>query len=138
MKKILYTLLLIVTGTGFSLMAQNKLSAAQKDLLLNTWYESPHESSGDTIMYKLTKHIHTPGKDDPSMSYSVLTLKTAPDFSAEFWRWCPKNPLVFDGKWSLFQGNIIKLDFGAKIKCKFQLTVITVEKDRLKVIVKSM
>lgn len=123
---------------NLTVFSQIKLSSAQKDLLINTWYESPRESSGDTIAFRLSKHIHTPGKDDPSMSFCVLTLRTAPDFSAEFWRWCPKNPLVFDGKWSLFQNSIIKLDFGAKIKCKFQLTILNIEKDLLKVIVKSM
>jgi hypothetical protein len=114
-----------------------RVKPADHELIINTWFESPRESHGDTITYRLTKHIHVPGVDDPKMLFNVLVFSAAPDFTVENWRWCPKSKFIFGGKWNVMTGNIIKLDFGTTQKCKCQLSILSIEKDKLQVIIKT-
>ncbi|MGZ3884860.1 MAG: hypothetical protein ACXVP0_16855 [Bacteroidia bacterium] len=111
-------------------------AAEKKELMHATWFESPRESSGDTITFRLTRHIHVPGKDDPSFTFSTITFDPEQNFTVESWRWCSKNPATYGGKWQL-QSTVIKLDF-VKQKCKCQLSILNVEKERLKVVIKEM
>ena len=113
-----------------------KANALQHELLVTSWFEAPRESHGDTIAYRLTQHIHVPEVDDPNALFSVVNFNTAPNFSVENWRWCPKSKFLYDGKWNIVSGNIIKLDFGAQ-KCKCQMTIITLQKEFLKVVIKT-
>lgn len=115
-----------------------KAKAMQHDLLMNTWFESPHESHGDTMTYRLTRHLHTPGVDDPKALFSIIVFSAPPDFTVENWRWCPKSKFLYGGKWNIINANMIKLDFGTVQKCKCQLSIITLEKELLKVVVKTV
>jgi hypothetical protein len=114
------------------------LSSEQKDLLQRAWHESPRENSGDTIAFRQMKHIHTPGKDDPSFIFARIEFQALPDVNVEGWRWCSKNTLVYSGKWTLVSGPLVKLDFGAKQKCRCQLQLVELTKDRLRMVIKEM
>lgn len=134
MKKGTILIALLIAVTSFSkAQTGNKITTAQKALLVNKWFESPRESSGDTITFSTKKHIHQPGVDNPAVSFSEITFAEAPEFSVNYWRWC-KSPSAYFGKWNA-NGTIVKLDFG-KQKCKCELTILDVQKDKLKVVIK--
>ena len=125
---------LLMAGISFAkAQTANKLTSAQKEFLINQWYESPRESSGDTITYKTTKHIHQPGVDNPAVAYSEITFQDGNQFTDNYWRWCKVQSAYF-GKWTMV-GSVIKIDFG-KQKCKCELTILDIQKDKLKVVIK--
>jgi hypothetical protein len=133
MKTTLMMALLMVTISFAKAQTANKISSAQKALLINQWFESPRESSGDTLTYKLVKHIHQPGVDNPAMSYSEITFQDGNQFTDNYWRWC-KSESAYFGKWTMV-GSVIKMDFGRQ-KCKCELTILDIQRDKLKVIIK--
>jgi len=112
----------------------NKITANQKSLLVNKWFESPRESSGDTITFKTTKHVHQPGVDNPAFEFGEITFLDAPEFTVNYWRWCTKTQNAYTGKWTA-PNSVVKLDFG-KQKCKCELTILDIQKDKLKVVIK--
>lgn len=135
MKKTALIFSLLIVGASFAkAQTGNKISATQKSLLINKWFESPKESNGDTITFKTSKHIHQPGVDNPAVSFAELTFSDAPDFNVNYWRWCTKTQFAYTGKWSA-PASVVKLDFG-KQKCKCELTILDIQKDKLKVVIK--
>lgn len=125
--------LLIATFSFAKAQAATKITTAQKALLINKWYELPRESSGDTITFSTTKHIHQPGVDNPAVAFAEITFSEAPDFTVNYWRWC-KSESAYFGKWNA-NGTAVKLDF-AKQKCKTELRILDIQKNKLKVVVK--
>lgn len=106
----------------------------QKGYLINTWYESPKESSGDTIVFRLTKYTLSAG-DNPAFAFSKIVFTNLTDFSIEYWRWCKSAPVSYDGKWNFNVGTILSLDFGSQ-KCKNSFFVLEVKDDKLKALIK--
>jgi hypothetical protein len=136
MKKGTLIALLIAVTVFAKAQTANKITANQKSLLVNKWFESPRETSGDTVTFSTSKHIHQPGVDNPAVAFGELTFSEAPEFNVNYWRWCTKTQNAYVGKWSIAgSGTAVKLDFG-KLKCKNELTILELTKDKLKVVIK--
>jgi hypothetical protein len=135
MKKSIFFLFILFSSVFIIAQTANPV-AERKELIHASWFEAPRESSGDTITFRLSRHIHVPGKDDPSFSFASISFDPSKDFTVEAWRWCSKNPATYGGKW-MFQSEVVKLDF-VKQKCKCQLNILSIEKDKLRVIIKEM
>ena len=101
---------------------------------INAWYESPKESSGDTIVFRLNKFTPGPG-DDPAFAFCNLTFKNNSDFSISYWRWATKNESSNEGKWNYSNPTTIFLDFGHQ-KSKCTLTILESKIDKLRVFIK--
>lgn len=136
MKKCIVLLSALLTAGLAKAQTGAEITLEKKELMHTTWYESPRESSHDTIAFRLSRHVHVPGKDDPSVTFSSITFNKSQEFTVEAWRWCSKNPAAYGGKWT-FQPPLIRLDF-VKQKCRCQLTMLTIEKELLKVVIKEM
>lgn len=106
----------------------------EKGFLINTWYESPKESLGDTVVFRLSKYILSAG-DNPAFSFSKIVFTNVTDFSIEYWRWCKAAPVAYNGNWNFNVGTTITLDFGLQ-KCKNDFVVLCVKTDLLKVLIK--
>ena len=132
MKKIntLFILLSLLFGVA---KAQNTITEKEKKQLITTWYESPKESSGKTIVFRPTKYIMQSG-DDPLYAFAILKLLNTTDFKIEYWRFCNNTPYANDGKWLILNNSIV-LDFGDQ-KCKNEFTVVEISKEILKVTLK--
>ncbi len=116
--------------------AQNVIIAEkEKKQLITTWYESPKESSGNTVVFRPTKYIMQSG-DDPLYAFAILKFINTTDFKIEYWHWCNTTPYANDGKWMVLN-NTLLLDFGAQ-KCKNEFTVLEVSKEILKVTIKEI
>jgi hypothetical protein len=123
--------------TGSLMKAQKNagLSEQQKGFILNTWYESPKESKGDTLTFSTVKHVSVAGTDVVGFEYSKITFTNATDFNVAYWTKCAENINMTSGKWNYVSGSVLLLDF-IPMKYKNQLTVIEVTANKLKVVVK--
>ena len=134
-----YLIIILILITGLiNAQTGGRTKPNTHEQIINTWFESPRESHGDTITFRLTRHIHVPEVDDPKALFTIVIFRTAPDFTVENWRWCKKSKFIYGGKWSLMGGTTIKLDFGTASKCKCQMSILSLEKDKFKVLVSTV
>jgi len=135
MKTSNYSLLLLLFVI-FSLSTKAQLSTSQvasnKKQLIGNWYESPKESNGDTLVFRATKYLLT-ATDSKAFAFSAINFIDNTSFKIEYWRWCTK-PYAYTGSYTNVNSQI-NLDFGAG-NCSNSLTILSFEKDFLKVIIK--
>lgn len=137
MKKniILLAVLLLTAFIGRAQSVKSKISD-NHTAIIKTWYESPHESNENTIVYRATKYVKDYTKDNPAYEFSELRFLNNTDFSVAYWRWCPKVNYTPDGKWTLNEkGDVITLDFGAGM-CKCEAVILEKGTDFIKITLK--
>lgn len=129
--KTLITALFLMTAY-FSNAQSNEtkaISAEQKSYLTTTWYESPKESDGNTLVYRLTEYKMIVGQDFFKAPPGKITFAPTGNFNGENIK-VGKTADVADGnsgKWNI-TGNDLTLDFSGK---KNKMTVVSIEKDKL-------
>lgn len=123
---------------SFSIKAQNKtlINSQQTANLINSWYESPKESFGDTIMFRPTKYVKITGVDSQAFEFAKLVFNNNTEFRAEYWRWCKEGNYEYTGAWGIKSGNVV-LNFGVN-KCKVEMQLLSATKNELKVIIKEV
>jgi hypothetical protein len=130
------TTALIVTAfmlLCYTISAQKSKGLDQKKgYLINNWFESPKESSGDTITFRLNPYIKGTG-DNPAFEFSQIAFTNAGDFTIKYWRWCRMAPLMNEGKYT--NDLNLLLDFGPS-NCKNELVILELKTDKLKVLIK--
>ncbi len=132
MKKKSAVLVLIFLVFGFMSNAQKNAAKTTQNLsAVGHWFEAPESSSGNTIVFKTTKHILGPN-DDPSFAWSEFDLKSNNTFDITYWRWCPSGNYSYNGIWSDLNAGKIKMDFGTN-KCKCEMQIISVTATELTV-----
>lgn len=134
-KTILIAASLVMTGSLMKAQKNAGLTAQQKTYMLNTWYESPQESKGDTITFRTAKHVNVPGVDVVGFEYSQITFSNATDFNVLYWTKCPQNLNSASGKWNYTSGSALQLDYIPQ-NFKNTLSVIELTTNKLKVVVK--
>ncbi len=134
-KTILIAATLVMTCSLMNAQKNAALSDQQKNFMLNTWYQSPQESKGDTMTFTTTKHVNVAGVDVMGFEYSRLTFKSATDFEVAYWTKCSQNLNLTSGKWNYTSGSALEMDF-MPLNCKNQVTVIQITSNKLKVVVK--
>lgn len=141
MKKIKSIIIVFVLLFGIS-KAQNivssqssiiKLTKEQKGFLVNTWYESPSESSANTIVYRLTEYVVIAGKDMSPFPPSKITINKANTFSGEYIKTSTQtSPLqTLSGNWNLDKNNLL-LNAGNQ---KNKMSILSIEKDKMVVLI---
>ena len=131
----LFTLLLMLLSYSTNAQKGTVPNVQQQTDLIKTWYESPKESSGDTIVFRLNKYVLVPGVDNPAFEFSQLIFKNSVNFTIGYWRWCKMAQPSYNGIWKLITETNISLDFGEQ-KCKNELIIIDLKADRLKTVIK--
>jgi hypothetical protein len=117
----------------FAFKAQIKLlSKNQSPELFKTWYESPHQSSNDTLCFTTTKYIINQAIDNPAFAFAIIDFKNTNAFAVEYWRWCPAANWAYEGSWTELEQDKFKFDFGAG-KCKCEVKIISLTGNQLKV-----
>ena len=125
MKSITKTIILIAIAIPFLSFSQS----GNKSHLMNSWYESPHESDIDhkIIAFRLNKYIPVPGIDvNPDFKYCHLVFKENNEIIFKDWRWCENTDQQI-GTW-MKNENMIDLTIN---KCKYTFNILTLTKDYL-------
>lgn len=135
MKNLNYSFLVLVFVI-FSLSVKAQLSTSQvasnKKQLIGSWYESPKESNGDTLVFRTSKYVLT-ATDSKAFAFSAISFIDATNFKIEYWRWCTK-PYAYTGTYT-HTNSQINLNFGVG-NCSNSLKIVSFEKDVLKIIIK--
>ena len=127
--------MLIFLALGFVANAQKSSSKTNQNIsAAGHWFEAPESSSGNTIVFKTTKHILGPN-DDPAFAWSEFEIKANSTFDIKYWRFCPNGNYAYDGTWTETQPGVFKLDFGTN-KCKCEMQIISVTSTELTVTIK--
>lgn len=111
----------------------SELNKTQKDILVNTWYESPKESSANKIVYTLTEYVMVAGQDYYNFGPGKLALLNTKKFTSENLK-VKQNvdpKLSESGNWSL-KGNKLILDLGSN---KNTFTISSIENNKLVLII---
>ncbi len=135
MKKNNIVLIWIFLMCGLVANAQNNSAKlVQNQSAVGHWYEAPESSSGNTIVFKTTKHVLGPN-DDPAFAWSEFEIKANNTFDIKYWRWCPAGNYSYSGTWTNLNPGTIKMDFGTN-KCKCELQIISVTPTELTATIK--
>ncbi len=137
MKRLTLTIIATLIFVFVSNAQNNGKTNNGVNTLINTWYESPHDSKGDVIVFKTTQYVNVPGVDVIGMEYSKLTLGKANACELDFSKWCSNHQNHLKGSWNNTAPNKIVLNFGND-GCPSELTVISVTANELKVTVKEL
>jgi len=102
---------------GFIGNAQTNLTQQQQGYLLNTWFESPKESQGKNIVYRLTEYTVIVGKDDYIFPPGKVTFTSGNNYTAEYLKLnTTTDPQqTSTGDWKL-QNNHILINQNSKLK----------------------
>lgn len=129
----IFTLALTFTLSFFNAQNSSKSNsqstAIQADLLVNTWYESPKESSANTIVYKLQEYTVIVGQDYFNFQPGKISFDKSKTFTSNFFKTSiSENPNEnLSGKWSI-TNNQLTLKVGTNSKI---YTIVSIEKDKL-------
>jgi hypothetical protein len=135
MKNFKTVILVVFCMTAFISKGQvNAPKTKQNQAVINHWYEAPESSSGNTIVFKNTKHVLGPN-DDPAYAWSEFELKADNTFDIKYWRFCPSGNYAYNGTWTDLKNGSLKMDFGTN-KCKCEMQIISVTKNELTVTIK--
>jgi hypothetical protein len=128
-------LALIFLMLCFIINAQNNnAKSIQNPTIVNYWFEAPESSSGNTIVFKTSKHALGPN-DNPAYAWSEFEIKADNTFDIKYWRFCPGGNYAYTGTWTSLKSGMIKMDFGMN-KCKCELQIVSVTKNELTAIIK--
>ena len=137
-KRIKFFILTSVLGLSFYIKGQtkNNIQLPNSDLI-KTWYESPHENSGDTTVFRSTKYVKITGVDSHAFEFCILSFNNPIEFSVQYWNWCPAVNYENNGIWSQPVSGKLILDFGIN-KCKCEIKLISLSADKLKAVIKEI
>lgn len=139
---ILPILFILLTGKLISQTEILKLNSEQlssqsnfqKENLVNTWFESPKESSKNTIVYRLTEYTVIVGQDYFNFQPGKINFKSSNEFVAEFFKTKSLSTPIQNqsGKWKLKGSNLL-LTVGDKTET---FKILSLEKDKLVIEIK--
>jgi hypothetical protein len=127
------TFILIILANFYSRAGKTISLSVPIPNLINTWYEEPELSSGDTVVFTLTKHVLQPW-DNPAYEFAQLKFFDAGNFTVAYWRWCATYNWTYNATYTTPFANVAHLDFGPA-KCKNKLQIVSVSPTLLKVII---
>lgn len=123
-------------ATDNSMNAQNgtNITDHQKKIIVNTWYESPLESKGDTILFRTTPFLLPPETDINKTNYMVISFGENSVAKVKHLKKCVDQAISdAHGKWYFdAKGNLI-LKFNA-LNCSHQMTFAEIKNDAIKVV----
>lgn len=121
----------LIFSAQFSNSQNNTITLEQKTYLLNTWYESPKESSENVIVYSLTEHVVVIGEGYFAQP-GKITFTSNNMFTSDNLRSCKKDIYSRDsGKWRLSNQELI-LEF-EKETCTHYISELTKDKLVIKI-----
>ncbi|MGE0568543.1 MAG: lipocalin family protein [Bacteroidia bacterium] len=108
---------------------KKEISQEQKNFLQNTWFESPKESEGGNIVYRLTEYTVIVGQDFYNFTPGKLILTASGDFSSENLKLnLSQDPHQTDsGTWKL-NGNTLILYMGNELR---KFPIVSISQDKL-------
>ena len=131
---VITVLILLIAPVLSRAQVKNELTNDEKKSLTSSWYESPRESKGNVITFRLEKHKFESGIDLVGYENSEIIIKKDQTFSVALWKWCPNSNEVSTGKWTLTDDQMT-MNFSTKT-CQCEIKILELAKDKLKVEIK--